>query len=117
MNPTQVPMNPLEMVKFRHWVRTETQKLAEQEVAPVISLRKEILRAWEVYHPEMMAELNKAGIAEQFADVCQAKMWEAQEQYQEAGMPWPDSKEQACLEWLMMYPPEQQEELEAVAED
>lgn len=117
MNPTQVPMKPLEMVKFRHWVQTEAQKIVDEEVLINKLMRAEILRAWAVYHPEMMAELNKAGIAEQFADVCQAKMWEAQEQYQEAGMPWPDSKEQACLEWLMMYPPEQPEELEAAAED
>lgn len=117
MNPGTVPIgNAVEMMKFRQWVKTETQKLADQEIAPTISLRKQILAAWTEYHPAMMAELNKLGIAQDFADLMQAKMWEAQEAYQKAGMRWPDSREEAAREWLMMYPPEEPEETDEIAE-
>ena len=97
---------PAERLKFKRWVLAETHKLEDQEEMLNLLLREQILKAWKAYHPQMLARLATMNLAEKFADLMQAKMWEAQESYSKAGMPWPDSQEQAEREWLMMYPEE-----------
>ncbi len=104
MELKMVPTNPADQRKFRRWVMSETKRLEEQESILSILLRDQMLSAWEQHHPQMMSELKKMGIPQQFADLMQARMWQTQEEYQRAGMHWPDSKEQAMMEWLMLEP-------------
>ena len=98
-----------ERVAFQKWVRAETLKLEAKETVLSTNLREQILKAWKAYHPQMLNDLEAMGLSVKFADLMQAKMWEAQEAYSAAGMRWPDSLEQAQREFLMMYPQEASE--------
>lgn len=89
---------------FAKWVRKEHADLTKREETLNLQLRKQMLRSWELTRPKMYARLQAGGILEQTADVLQAKMWEAEKMYQEAGMARTDATEQAEREWLMLDP-------------
>ena len=106
MDPRNPPTNPLEMAKFIHWVKQEAKKLEDNGEIYSIPLRRQILKAWELYRPEMLVRLNKAGIAEPLANILQARMYATYQTYLKAGMPYTDAREQAEQEWLMLEPEE-----------
>jgi hypothetical protein len=101
-------MKPLQQrvqeATFKKWVLREHARLKAKEETLNLELRARMLKSWELERPKMYARLKSQGIVEQTADVLQAKMWQAEEKYQAGGMPYPDSKEQAEREWLLLEP-------------
>lgn len=106
MDPRAMPDSNREMATFVSWVKKEHKRLEDQGESYTIPLRQRILKGWEVNQPQMLARLNKAGVAQKLADVLQARMWQAAQEYLDSGMPLSDAREQAEREWLWMEPEE-----------
>lgn len=94
-------------------IRDRAAELREQETIINLVLHRQILKTWETLSPKMWKRLQADNLAEDLALVVQAAMWESKEQYQKAGMPPTDAREQAEREWLMLEPEEEEEEEEA----
>jgi hypothetical protein len=52
----------------------------------------------------MVARLQEAGILQEFAHLLAASRLEAETAYRKAGLPWPEPREQANLDWVIEDP-------------
>jgi hypothetical protein len=97
-----------DLTSLRNWARKNVRR-AEEEGYCTQPLHQRILKAWRMYHPEMVARLQRASCLEDMALACQYQMWKAVNRYEEAGLPPTDAREQAEREWLMLAPDEREE--------
>ena len=100
-------MNPLQMALR---IKAERKQYEAEEVIHNPDLHQQILEAWRRDSPKMVARLEKQGILDDLAFVCQERMWRAAKDNRKAGLPVTDAREQAERDHLMLEP----EELEAL---
>lgn len=105
-------MNPLQMALK---IKSERKQYEAEEVIHNPDLHQQILEAWRRDSPKMVARLEKQGILEDLAFVCQERMWRAAKDNRKAGLPVTDAREQAERDHLMLEP-EEPEALETWAE-
>ena len=105
-------MNPLQMALK---IKSERKQYEAEEVIHNPDLHQQILEVWRRDSPKMVARLEKQGILEDLAFVCQERMWRAAKDNRKAGLPVTDAREQAERDHLMLEP-EEPEELETWAE-
>ena len=105
-------MNPLQMALK---IKSERKQYETEEVIHNPDLHQQILEAWRRDSPKMVAQLEKQGILEDLAFVCQERMWRAAKDNRKAGLPVTDAREQAERDHLMLEP-EEPEALENWAE-
>lgn len=105
-------MNPLQMALK---IKSERKQYEAEEVIHNPDLHHQILEAWRRDSPKMVARLEKQGILEDLAFVCQERMWRAAKDNRKAGLPVTDAREQAERDHLMLEP-EEPEALETWAE-
>ena len=105
-------MNPLQMALK---IKSERKQYEAEEVIHNPDLHQQILEVWRRDSPKMVARLEKQGILEDLAFVCQERMWRAAKDNRKAGLPVTDAREQAERDHLMLEP-EGPEALETWAE-
>ena len=105
-------MNPLQMALR---IKAERKQYEAEEVIHNPDLHQQILEVWRRDSPKMVARLEKQGILEDLAFVCQERMWRAAKDNRKAGLPVTDAREQAERDHLMLEP-EEPEALETWAE-
>ena len=105
-------MNPLQMALK---IKSERKQYEAEEVIHNPDLHQQILEVWRRDSPKMVARLEKQGILEDLAFVCQERMWRAAKDNRRAGHPVTDAREQAERDHLMLEP-EEPEALETWAE-
>ena len=105
-------MNPLQMALK---IKAERKQYEAEEVIHNPDLHQQILEAWRRDSPKMVARLEKQGILDDLAFVCQERMWRAAKDNRKAGLPVTDAREQAERDHLMLEP-EEPEALETWAE-
>lgn len=105
-------MNPLQMALK---IKSERKQYEAEEVIHNPDLHQQILETWRRDSPKMVARLEKQGILEDLAFVCQERMWRAAKDNRKAGLPVTDAREQAERDHLMLEP-EGPEALETWAE-
>lgn len=105
-------MNPLQMALK---IKSERKQYEAEEVIHNPDLHQQILETWRRDSPKMVARLEKQGILEDLAFVCQERMWRAAKDNRKAGLPVTDAREQAERDHLMLEP-EEPEALETWAE-
>lgn len=105
-------MNPLQMALR---IKAERKQYEAEEVIHNPDLHQQILEAWRRDSPKMVARLEKQGILDDLAFVCQERMWRAAKDNRKAGLPVTDAREQAERDHLMLEP-EEPETLETWAE-
>ena len=105
-------MNPLQMALR---IKAERKQYEADEVIHNPDLHQQILEAWRRDSPKMVARLEKQGILDDLAFVCQERMWRAAKDNRKAGLPVTDAREQAERDHLMLEP-EEPEALETWAE-
>lgn len=105
-------MNPLQMALK---IKSERKQYEAEEVIHNPDLHQQILEAWRRDSPKMVARLEKQGILDDLAFVCQERMWRAAKDNRKAGLPVTDAREQAERDHLMLEP-EEPEALETWAE-
>jgi len=105
-------MNPLQMALR---IKAERKQYEAEEVIHNPDLHQQILEAWRRDSPKMVARLEKQGILDDLAFVCQERMWRAAKDNRRAGLPVTDAREQAERDHLMLEP-EEPEALETWAE-
>lgn len=106
-------MNPLQMALR---IKAERKRYEDDENLIHNSiLHRQILETWRRDSPKMVARLEKQGILDDLAFVCQERMWRASKENRMAGMPVTDAREQAERDHLMLEP-EEQETLEPMDE-
>ena len=105
-------MNPLQMALR---IKAERKQYEAEEVIHNPDLHRQILETWRRDSPKMVARLEKQGILEDLAFVCQERMWRAAKDNRKAGLPVTDAREQAERDHLMLEP-EEPEALETWAE-
>lgn len=105
-------MNPLQMALR---IKAERKQYEAEEVIHNPDLHQQILETWRRDSPKMVARLEKQGILEDLAFVCQERMWRAAKDNRKAGLPVTDAREQAERDHLMLEP-EEPEALETWAE-
>lgn len=105
-------MNPLQMALK---IKAERKQYEAEEVIHNPDLHQQILEAWRRDSPKMVARLEKQGILDDLAFVCQERMWRAAKDNRRAGLPVTDAREQAERDHLMLEP-EEPEALETWAE-
>ena len=96
-------MNPLQMALK---IKSERKQYEAEEVIHNPDLHQQILEAWRRDSPKMVARLEKQGILEDLAFVCQERMWRAAKDNRKAGLPVTDAREQAERDHLMLEPEE-----------
>ena len=94
-------MNPLQMALR---IKAERKQYEAEEVIHNPDLHQQILEAWRRDSPKMVARLEKQGILDDLAFVCQERMWRAAKDNRKAGMPVTDAREQAERQHLMLEP-------------
>lgn len=105
-------MNPLQMALR---IKAERKQYEAEEVIHNPDLHQQILETWRRDSPKMVARLEKQGILDDLAFVCQERMWRAAKDNRKAGLPVTDAREQAERDHLMLEP-EEPEALETWAE-
>lgn len=105
-------MNPLQMALR---IKAERKQYEAEEVIHNQDLHRQILETWRRDSPKMVARLEKQGILDDLAFVCQERMWRAAKDNRKAGLPVTDAREQAERDHLMLEP-EEPEALETWAE-
>ena len=105
-------MNPLQMALR---IKAERKQYEAEEVIHNPDLHRQILEAWRRDSPKMVSRLEKQGILDDLAFVCQERMWRAAKDNRKAGLPVTDAREQAERDHLMLEP-EEPEALETWAE-
>lgn len=105
-------MNPLQMALK---IKSERKQYEAEEVIHNPDLHQQILEVWRRDSPKMVARLEKQGILDNLAFVCQERMWRAAKDNRKAGLPVTDAREQAERDHLMLEP-EEPEALETWAE-
>ena len=99
-----------------HLIRKERQQYeADEDLIHNKILHRQILETWRRDSPKMVARLEKQGILDDLAFVCQERMWRAAKDNRRAGLPVTDAREQAERDHLMLEP-EEPEALETWAE-
>ena len=96
-------MNPLQMALR---IKAERKQYEAEEVIHNPDLHQQILEAWRRDSPKMVARLEKQGILDDLAFVCQERMWRAAKDNRKAGLPVTDAREQAERDHLMLEPEE-----------
>lgn len=77
---------------------------ASEETVHNRDLHARILSSWMQTSPQMMRNLERAGIADALAFVVQQRMWAEQADLTAQGMPVTDAREQAERNQLMLEP-------------
>lgn len=96
-------MNPLQMALK---IKSERKQYEAEEVIHNPDLHQQILEVWRRDSPKMVARLEKQGILDDLAFVCQERMWRAAKDNRKAGLPVTDAREQAERDHLMLEPEE-----------
>lgn len=96
-------MNPLQMALK---IKAERKQYEAEEVIHNPDLHRQILETWRRDSPKMVARLEKQGILDDLAFVCQERMWRAAKDNRKAGLPVTDAREQAERDHLMLEPEE-----------
>lgn len=94
-------------------VKAESARLAETEYGVGGQKEQEMIAQWREQRPKMVARLERMGILAEFAHLIETKRGQAMDANRKAGMGWPDSREQANLDWLIADPETDDEEQEA----
>lgn len=107
-----LPQNKQEMTTFKAWLNQEQKRFQEdqEEVWPVMGAtnrQREMKSYWRTHRPTMYKILLAENLLNQLAHVLECKMWEQEQKNQDSGIPWPDSRNLAQQEWLLMEPEEE----------
>lgn len=99
-------------------IKAERKQYQAEEVIHNPDLHRQILETWRRDSPKMVARLQKQGILDDLAFVCQERMWRAAKDNRKAGLPVTDAREQAERDHLMLEPedPEHDEPMSPLAE-
>ena len=87
-------------------IKAERKQYEAEEVIHNPDLHRQILETWRRDSPKMVARLEKQGILDDLAFVCQERMWRAAKDNRKAGLPVTDAREQAERDHLMLEPEE-----------
>ena len=87
-------------------IKAERKQYQAEEVIHNPDLHWQILETWRRDSPKMVARLEKQGILDDLAFVCQERMWRAAKDNRKAGLPVTDAREQAERDHLMLEPEE-----------
>ena len=87
-------------------IKAERKQYQAEEVIHNPDLHRQILETWRRDSPKMVARLEKQGILDDLAFVCQERMWRAAKDNRKAGLPVTDAREQAERDHLMLEPEE-----------
>lgn len=87
-------------------IKRESRRIDREEWGIGSQMEREMIEQWRAIRPKMTARLEQAGILKEFAHLIETRRFEAQKMYERAGMPYPDSREQAEQEWLICDPEE-----------
>lgn len=91
-----------------NWVRQIKQEhkrlQADEDVMHNQELHRRILATWKETNPELLASLQREGMADALAYVLQQRMWTEQDELMAAGLPVTDAREQAERNNLMLDP-------------
>lgn len=102
------PEDPKAMAAFTRWVNRKAKEYEEDEELgywlPGSPEQKRMVAFWKEYRPQMYQRLQQRKLVEKLAFVLENRAVEAARMYQAAGMPWPDYREQAKLEWFLLDP-------------
>jgi len=85
-------------------IKAESAKAAEDLFGPGGTIQDEMVEQWREIRPKMVADLERQGILAEFAHLILVRREETEDRYLAAGMGWPDSREQANLDWLIYEP-------------
>ena len=107
MDPRSIPEQNRDLLRFRHWVKTEAQRIADEEGKGSLELHREMVKFWEEHRPQMCRRLGPE-LTKSLAVVLARKMEEAETANLEAGMYRTDAREQAERDWLLMEPETQE---------
>jgi|GEM_PF-3461870 len=113
MKPTALTSKK-SIMDLTNWVNRETTRFKEDELESwpamgATDLQAEMKAYWKQNRPQMYRRLMTARLLNKMAYVLECKMWEQEAKNQAAGMPWPDSRNQAQQDWLLMDPEEESE--------
>jgi len=99
---------------FRQWVKTSARKIRKTEGRGAIQQQARMLEYWKESRPKMWARLRKLGAhaAEDYALILNTRMWDAAKEYERAGMPLTDARQEAEKEWLLLEPEADEEEMD-----
>lgn len=108
-------MKPIALIQKKEnrelaaWLDQEIRRYQadEETILPVMGatdIQKEMKAYWKQNRPGMYHRLMTARLLNKMTQVLECKMWEQEEKNQAAGMPWPDSRNQAQQDWLLMEP-------------
>lgn len=84
--------------------KAERQRFEQAGAIHNRRLHRQILDAWARFSPKMTARLKRQGILNDYAYVCQARMWQENERLQQSGLPVTDAREQAERAHLLLEP-------------
>lgn len=106
MDPRRLPETGLEWREFRRWVRAKVAEFqADEDVLPARGVPQEgMIRYWKQFRPRMVRRLKAHGLLEDLAYVLDCLKSKAEDANLESGLGWPDSREMAEREWLLMEP-------------
>lgn len=90
-------------------IKQESQRIQDEERGIGGQKEREMIALWRQIRPRMVARLEQAGILDEFAHLLINRASEASMENQRAGMGWPDSREEANKDWLLMDPEEPDE--------
>lgn len=85
-------------------IKAESAKAAEETWGLGDQIQTRMIDNWREIRPKMVADLERQGILAEFAHLLLVRREETEDRYLAAGMGWPDSREQANLDWLINAP-------------
>jgi hypothetical protein len=85
-------------------IKQESARIAETDWPIGGQKEREMIALWRQIRPRMVARLEQAGILAEFAHLIESRRFAASEANQKAGMGWPDSREEANKDWLIVDP-------------
>jgi hypothetical protein len=87
-----------------HWVSRETETLVNEGETPGSLEEQDLIKHWRRNRPKMYRRLLAAGMLEKMAFVLYEKMYQSTRVYIQGGLPYPDAREEATRDWLIMGP-------------
>lgn len=104
MDPRNIPTDPEEMAHFAVWIKMEALQIRTTAGSGQIAQQNKMLETWAEQRPDMLARLDRAGIARDLAQVLDYKTWKTGRAYMKAGLSMAEARAQAEREWLLLEP-------------
>lgn len=96
-------MNSRQLIRA---IKQESAHLAETDTGMGSQRETEMIDQWREIRPQMVQRLESMGVLKEFAHILECRRADAVQEYIQTGMPIPDAREQANLDWTLMEPEE-----------